>query len=392
MSVDEPVGARRAVAAAFVLNGTLFGVWASRVPAIKDAFALGEGALGLLLLCLAGGAIVSFPVAGVLSERIGAGALMRRMAVAYVVSFAVLGAAVVSGVVALLAVALAAFGAAFGSMDVAMNGRAAEVERAMGRPIMSGFHALFSLGAGVGAASGFFATRLDVPPATHFWMAAIVIGGACGPWVLRSRGGDSLGREAGADAAGPLVSLPRGPLLLVGLIALGVALGEGALADWSAVYLVYVTAATPSQAALGYAAFSVGMVALRLAGDRIVARVGPAFTVRASAAVALAGVTLAVSAPSTAWVIAGFGLMGAGYAIVMPLVFSRAAADPDVPPGIAIAGVATLAYGGMLLGPPVIGGVAELVGLRAAFATLALLALLSFALARQVGIPARDPG
>ena len=380
--------ARVAVAAAFALNGALFGVWASRVPAVKASFGLGEGALGLLLLCLAGGAIASFPVAGVLSDRVGAGPLVRRIAVGYVALFALLGAVVAAGDVWLLAAALAALGAAFGSMDVAMNGRAAEVERAAGRPIMSGFHALFSLGAGVGAASGFLASRLGASTPVHFWVAAAVLGATCGALMARGRHADALGHEATDEAGGPLLSLPRGPLLLVGLIGLGVALGEGALADWSAVYLVAVAAAPPAEAALGFAAFSVGMVALRLAGDRIVARFGPTATVRGSAVVALAGVALAVGVPDVAWVIGGFGLMGAGYAIVMPLVFSRAAADPDTPSGVAIAGVATLAYGGMLLGPPVIGGVAELVGLRGAFAMLAALALLSFALARHVTVPA----
>ena len=385
--------ARVAVAAAFALNGGLFGVWASRVPAIKGSFGLGEGELGIVLLCLAGGAIASFPIAGVLCGRVGAGPLTRRIAVGYVALFVALGAAAAGESVVPLAAALAGLGAAFGSMDVAMNGWAAEVERATGRPIMSGFHAVFSLGAGVGAGSGYVAARLALGAGAHFWLAAATLGLLCGVLLARGRGGVERrpGSEGGADAGAPLAALPRGTLLYVGLIALGVALGEGALADWSAVYLVAVTAATAPEAALGYTAFSLGMIALRLAGDRIVARIGPASTVRASAAVALGGVALAVGVPSTAWVIAGFALMGAGYAIVMPLVFSRAAADPRVPAGIAIASVATLAYGGMLLGPPVIGGVAELVGLRGAFVLLAALALMSFGLARHVAVPDAAP-
>ena len=376
------------MSALFALNGALFGVWASRVPAIKSGFGLSEGGLGLVLLALAAGAIVSFPVAGVLSERLGAPRLSRRLGVLYVLAFVVLGAATASGSTTLLVVALALFGAGFGSLDVAMNGWAAEVERDAGRPLMSGFHALFSLGAGVGAGSGFLATRLTLEVAVHFWIAAAVAG-AC---ALVTIGGSGSGPAPADSEPGattdpePLVALPRGALLLVGLIALGTALGEGALADWSAVYLVKVTGAGASVAALGYAAFSLSMVLLRLTGDRIVARLGPPNTVRASAAAAFAGIAIVALASSSGWVIAGFALMGAGYAIVMPLAFSRAAADSHVPPGIAIAGVATLAYGGMLLGPPAIGGLAELFGLRVGFAALAPLVVIAFLLARHVAI------
>jgi len=381
-------GARIAVAASFALNGALFGVWASRVPAIKSGFGLGEGGLGLVLLALAAGAIVSFPVAGVLSDRLGAARLSRRLSVLYVLAFTALGAAAASGSTALLIGALALFGAGFGSLDVAMNGWAAEVERDAGRPLMSGFHALFSLGAGVGAGSGFLATRLELGVPAHFWIAAAV-SGACALVAIGRSGSGPVRLRGEPDATGasePLVALPRGALLLVGLIAFGTALGEGALADWSAVYLVDVTGAGVSVAALGYAAFSLSMVLLRLAGDRIVARLGPPHTVRASAAAAFAGIAIVVVAPGSNGVIAGFALMGAGYAIVMPLAFSRAAADPHVAPGIAIAGVATLAYGGMLLGPPAIGGLAELFGLRVSFAALAPLVLVAFALARHVAI------
>ena len=177
------------------------------------------------------------------------------------------------------------------------------------------------------------------------------------------------------------MALPSGALLLAGTIAFAVSMGEGAMADWSAVFLRAVAGASEAQAALGYAAFSAAMVLTRLSGAMIVQRLGPVGTMRASGSVAFAGLALAAGAGTLALALPGFAMAGVGYAVVMPLVFSRAASDAAMRPGPAIAGVATLGYGGMLLGPPVMGFVAEAAGLRASFAMLAMLALVAVALA-----------
>ncbi len=359
----------RAVAAMFLFNGALFGAWASRIPVIKERFELDAGALGLLLLALAAGAIVSFPLAGALSDRIGAARLTRAIALVYAPALAAIG---LSPDLALLGSAVLLFGAAHGAMDVAMNGWAAEVERSLKRPVMSGFHAMFSLGAGLGAGSGFIAAEMDVGVAVHFLLfAALVAFPALAlarvPWT-------SATSVPGLGQRRPFLAVPRGRLLLIGLVAACVALGEGAMADWSAVFLVTVAAASEATAALGYAVFSITMVATRLLGDRIVHRFGPVATARASGGIALTGVLLATLGADRVSALAGFALMGVGYAVVMPLVFSRAANDPTARPGTAIASVATFGYGGMLLGPPAIGFLAELISLRAAFGLLALLA------------------
>ncbi|AXT24652.1 MFS transporter [Phaeobacter inhibens] len=352
----------------FVLNGALFGIWASRIPAVSEIHKLSPGGLGLLLLLMAAGAILSFPLAGRAADRIGAAHVTRRVALAYVLGLVLLALA---PNLPLLAAALFVFGAAHGSMDVAMNAWASEVEARAARPMMSSFHAMFSLGAGLGALSGYAAASIDAQIPAHFLVAGCVsalltLYMAQIPWVARPA------PESGA--AKPAL-LPRGALLAVGFVAFCGAVGEGAMADWSAIFLVLTTGASEADAALGFAVFSIAMVAMRLIGDLVVARIGPVTAGRLAGTSASLGALIAVGWGSYGAAMTGFALMGIGYALVMPLAFSRAASDPDLPAGAAIASVATFGYGGILIGPPMIGVTAELLSLPAAFLILAVLAV-----------------
>ena len=366
----------RAVTAAFTLNGMLFGVWASRVPGFKESFALSEATLGFLLLALAGGAIVSFPLAGGLSERWGASRMTILCAIFYCP--ALIGLALAPSPL-LLGVALFIFGALHGAMDVSMNGWGAQVENRMNRPTMSIFHAMFSLGAGLGAASGYIAVRMGVAPVGHFTVMAVA-GGALALWLMIPQRGPKPVAIA-AKGKGSFLALPSGRLAVVGLVAFCVSMGEGAMADWSAVFMEKLIKVSEAQAALGYAAFSATMVLTRLSGGILVQWLGPVKVTRASGLTAFVGLFIVLTTNSLTVALLGFAMIGVGYAVVMPLVFSRAANDPDVPSGPAIASVATVGYGGMLLGPPVVGFVAQVAGLRVSFAMLALLALLAVALA-----------
>lgn len=363
----------RAVAAAFALNGALFGIWASRVPAVAEKHGLSPGALGLVLLTMAAGAILSFPLAGRGSDRLGAYRVSWIAAIGYVVALALLA---VASNVALLAAALFLFGATHGAMDVAMNAWAGEVERATGRPIMASFHAMWSLGAGVGAGSGYLAVSFGAGIAPHFFAAGLVVALLTLPlmrigWVS----------DTAAQHGGPVFAFPRGALLLVGLVALGSSIGEGGMADWSAIFLVRVAGVDEASAALGYAVYSAAMVAMRFAGSGLVARFGPVAMARVAGVSASLGALLAVISGDFIPSLAGFVLMGLGYALVVPLAFSRAANDPVLRPGAAIASVSTLGYGGILIGPPLLGFVAQSFSLRAAFLLLAALALMVSALA-----------
>lgn len=357
----------------FILNGALFGIWASRIPAVRDRLELSHDALGYGLLFMAAGAVCSFPVTGRLTDRYGAVAVTRIVALLYTLSLVLLA---VAGGFWALAFCLFVFGAFHGSMDVAMNAWAAEVEQAYDKPVMSSFHAMWSLGAGLGALSGYVAVQMGLTVLVHF----LVAGGAVVAFALASSWVRWTSKRSERSQSS-VFALPSGALILVGFAAMCGALGEGAVADWSAIFLRDVSEAPESVAALGYAVFSVTMVAFRLAGAIVIMRFGPVATARFGGICAALGVFAVVFSVAPLPALAGFALMGIGYAVIMPLAFSRAASDPHVPPGQAIASVATLGYGGLLIGPPLIGFLAELFGLRLAFAVLLPLAVLIVLLA-----------
>ena len=357
----------------FILNGALFGIWASRVPAVAEIYGLSHSALGLLLLAMAGGAVCSFPFAGRAVDRRGAARVTRAVALIYPITLILLPLAPNA---LILGLALFAFGAAHGAMDVAMNGWGAEVERHFKRRMMSSFHAMFSLGAGIGALSGYIALQLGAGLFSHFLIASAAI--SASTLYLAKIAWSSA---TTATSQGSVFAFPRGALVLVGVVAFCSSLGEGAMADWSAVYLRDIVQTSQGTAALGYAAFSTAMVVVRLMGDQVAMRLGVVTAARAGGSVAFFGILLAISLPSTVTVLTGFAMLGIGYAVIMPLAFSRAANDPHVPPGQAISSVATLGYGGMLLGPPIIGFLAGISTLQWAFGLLAVLAALIVAIA-----------
>ncbi|MDB6452731.1 MFS transporter [Falsirhodobacter sp. 20TX0035] len=359
----------RCVAAAFALNGILLGSWASRIPAFVDRLALDEQRLGVLLLAMGIGALVSFPLAGRLSDRLGAVRLTRGIAAAYLLSIVILG---VSHSIWMLAAGLFAFGMFHGAMDVAMNSWASEVERHLKRSVMSSFHAMWSLGAGLGAAGGYVATTLDTSPGVQFGVVAVLSAAVFGPFLLAPWTSETRI----AQSHDPVFALPRGALVLVGVMALAAGLGEGAAVDWSAVFLRDILYAPEAQATFGYAIFSITMVVMRLSVDRLIMRFGAVRVARVSGVLAAAGYALCATTGLLPVALIGFVLMGLGYAAVFPMAVSRAANDPEVPAGQAIASVATLAYGAMLLGPPLIGLVAHETTLRLPFMVIAGAALL----------------
>lgn len=364
---DHASAARRVVSAIFFMCGTFIGMWASRIPHVKDATGLDESGFGLLLLVMACGAFVAFPLTGMLIDRLGAAPMTKLLAAANVLAFLLVGLA---PSVPLLTLALFFAGFSFGALDISMNGWGAEVETAYGRPIMSSYHGLFSLGAGAAAAVGGVAIELGLSVAVHFalWSAVLT------PlliWFWR-QAWPRAQAGPGEDKA-PLFALPRGALILVGLMALVAALGEGAMTDWAALYQIQDLGYSEALAPTAFTVFSVAMVVMRLAGDRVIARFGPVAVARVSGLVALIGCLLLVSGLNIWMVWAGSFVMGLGYAVLFPLAMSRAAGDPNMSKGAALAAVATLGYGAFLFGPPLLGFVGDLLSLRASFATVALL-------------------
>ncbi|MBX2806104.1 MAG: MFS transporter [Hyphomicrobiales bacterium] len=361
---------RFAVLALFTLNGALFGAWAARLPAIQQAFELGARDLGLLLLLPAAGAIVSFPLSGSSCDRYGAARVAGWLAIAFCPAMLLVAW---STNLAMLAVSIALFGAVMGALDVAMNSWGAEVERTGGRPIMSSFHAFFSLGVGLGAASGALAAWAEIGYPVHFTVFALLATGLV--WAGRCEW-PYAAPDAGSSSF--RFVLPKGKLLIVAVVAFAAAMSEGGMLDWSALFITNVLSGSESEGALGITIFSIAMVTMRLLGDRIIMALGPCLTIRICGLSAVAGGSLTFCASSLLIVYPGYFLMGVGYSIVFPLVFSRAANDGQLTQGRAIAAVAFFGYGGILIGSPLIGFLAEEITLRTTFSLFILLALIIF--------------
>ena len=375
--------ARAGVAAVFFLNGFGYGSWVPRIAEIQAKLALSEGQLGLALFMAAVGALFAMPLAGAAAHRYGSRAATAVTVVLFGLSLPGLALAPTP---LWFGFALLVVGAAAGALDVSMNAQGVAVEKRYWRPIMSSLHGMFSLGGMIGAAATGLIAGADVPLLPHFAgvAALVVVVGvvACRPLLPAAA-------EAGAE--GPGFARPSLGILVPGIVALAALLSEGAVADWSAVYLSTSLGAGTATAAAAFAAFSMMMAAGRFTGDALVARVGGDVVVRTGGALAAVGLglTLVIGHPVVA--VIGFGLVGAGLSCVFPVVLSSAARTPDLPPSAAIAAVCTVGYFGFLLGPPMIGGLAELIGLPAALGLVVLLCALIAALGSRPP-PQRAPG
>jgi MFS family permease len=353
-----PVRARWALATIFFVNGVILASWVPHIPAVKDRHGLGDGQLGLVLLAMATGAVLALPVAGWLVGRLGSRRLTSLAAVGFCL---LLPLPLASPTLPLLVACLALLGAVNGTLDVSMNAHAVALERRYGRPIMASLHALFSLGGVAGALLAGGAMWLGVSDLAHVSMAALVGAVAVGVTLAALGPGDGgIARSAPVFARPPRALLSLGGLAFLGLLA------EGAMGDWSAVYLRDALATTPALAAAGFAAFSLAMAAGRATGDGLVGRFGPARVLRTSSGLAAVGLGLGLVLGEPVTAIAGFGLVGLGIANVIPILFSAAGRVRGVPAGVALAAVTTLGYLGFLAGPPLIGLVAELASLPVA--------------------------
>jgi fucose permease len=377
-STAELRAARIACGTIFFVNGACFASWVVRIPAVQRRFALDAGTLGLVLLALAGGGLLATPAAAALVARWGARAMTRAAALIFSVLVAPPGLA---SSVTMLTLALVALGAANGTLNVAMNAQAAEIERRYGRPIMSSFHALFSLGGLVGAAVGGVVAERGVGPAAHLAgaaLVAVVVTFVAGLRLLPSRA------NVGANIR---FTRPTRALLVLGVVIVCCAFSEGAMDDWSTIFLRDVAGARPGAAAAGFAAFSLTMAAGRFAGDWTVARLGVRRQLCAGGLTAAAGVVLAV-AVATPWAgIVGFGLVGVGLSTLYPIVVSAAGRMPGADSGTAIAAVTGMGGLGFLAGPPLIGLLADQVTIRIAILMVPLAGVVVAVVGRRVREP-----
>jgi MFS family permease len=367
-----------AVVARFLVHGLVVSTWVSRIPSIKSSLDLGDGLFGLALLGTAIGSVIGIPVCGYFVTRYGS----RRAAsfTSIGLSLALIPAAFAFNALTLF-MALFMFGFMAGSNDVAMNSQGVAIERLIGINTMSRFHAMFSIGGIAGAAIGGVIASRGISPQIHLPAAALLIAifaVSTGPYLMETR----------PDARTPSLrpSLQHLPPALLVLSAIGfcIFLSEGAIADWTAIYLKQILNAGPGLAAAGYAVFSATMSIFRLFGDTISTKLGPAWTIRGGAALASIGLASALLVHSPYAALPGIALTGIGFSSIIPLVFAAGGKIPGIGEGAGVATVSGLGYIGFLVGPPAIGFLSQISSLRVGLAFVVLLSALAASLVTVV--------
>lgn len=370
--------ARRASRAHFAALGVLGGAWGVHIPSVKAQYELGEGALSLVLFAIAVGAVLSLFFAGRTIGRLG----VRRALVLGALVMAASLAAVLHwpGLPALLP-SMVMFGAAMSLYDVALNAEGTALESVSGRAIMGNLHGMFSVGGMVGAALAALLLRLEIAPALQL---AAIAAAVMAVVVLAARHMlDTHPQDDKAEGQAHF-AWPRGPLLVIGLLIFAGMTAEGVMYDWSVLYLKQELGLPQAQAGLGFAVFSAAMALARFGGDALRARLPEPTLLRGGAT--LAGLAMAalllIGHP---WVaLAGYALVGIGLALIVPILYNAATRVPGVSRAAAIASVSSIGYSGFLVGPPLIGSVAQAVSLTAAM-SLVVVAMAALALgARRI--------
>ncbi|MCS0584889.1 MFS transporter [Massilia pinisoli] len=356
----------------FTVFGVIMGSWAGRIPAMAERIHASHAALSMVLLCGGLGAVLSYPVSSHMMRSFGARTTMLMSGMALLVVLVAIGAA---PTVPSLMMAVLSLGITASTFDVAVNSAATRREKQTGKSELSKLHGLGCAGGLAGATLGSVMAGLHIAPVTHFVMLA-------SPLAMALYFGCSL---LDADRAGEAVekksfSLPRGPLLFLGALGFLGSMAEGSIADWSGVFLKEHFGASDALAPLALSAFSVMMLLARLVGDKLKARYGARPLVSSGSMVGAAGLFFAVLSPNAYLALFGFAIAGMGMALVFPFVFSAAGAQGPA----ALAGVASMAYSGSLIGPPVIGAIAQGMGIQVAIAYVGGLAsLIAFVASRS---------
>lgn len=350
---------------AFFIAGFGIAAWAPLVPYAKARAQLNEGTLGLLLLCLGVGSIIAMPAAGALASRFGCRRVLSAGTILLCVALPML--ATVSSIPLLMA-GLFLFGAGLGTVDSTVNLQAVIVERASGKTMMSGFHGLFSLGGIVGAAGVSALLGLGLSPLSATLVVIVITLAAllkAAPHLL----------PYGSESSGPAFAIPHGVVLFIGCLCFIVFLAEGAVLDWSAVFLSDERGLDEAYAGLGYAAFALTMTIGRLTGDAIVRRLGAKRVIVIGGLLATAGMLLATLLPAWETALLGYALVGAGCSNIVPVLYTAVGKQTVMPEHIAVPAITTLGYAGILAGPALIGFIAHGSSLSVAFVLIAVLLL-----------------
>lgn len=360
---QQEASSRLATRIAFFVAGFGLACWAPLVPLAKARLEIDEGSLGLLLLCLGAGSVLTMQLTGAFISKLGARPIIviGGLGQAILLPFLALAPTVPA-----MAIALLLFGGFLGLIDVSMNVHAVEVEKHSTKPLMSGFHGLFSVGGFVGALLLTAALSAQVSPATGTIAAAALMIGA----ILFAA--PRLIDTPQAEEA-PLLVVPRGIVALLALLAAITFLTEGAMLDWGALLLTGNGLLPTAQAGIGYSVFAVAMTIGRLTGDAVVARLGDRRTMFWGGLLAIAGYVVLLTAPFASIALLGFLLIGLGASNTVPVLFRQAGTQTVMPAGLAIAAVTTVGYAGVLAGPAGVGFAAQAIGLPGAFWMLTIM-------------------
>ncbi|KIQ56914.1 MFS transporter [Pseudomonas fluorescens] len=347
---------------AYLIAGVGIAAWAPLVPYAKARANLDEGTLGLLLLCLGVGSILAMPISGALAARFGCRRVLSGGTILVCLALPLL--ATMTSLPWLVA-ALFLFGAGLGTVDSTVNLQAVIVERASGKTMMSGFHGMFSLGGIVGAAGVSALLGLGLSP-----LGATLVVNALLLVALLKAAPHLL--PYGSESSGPAFAIPHGVVLFIGILCFIVFLAEGAVLDWSAVFLTTERGVETAYAGLGYAAFALTMTVGRLTGDSVVRRLGPKRIIIYGGTLAATGFLLATLAPMWQAALLGYALVGAGCSNIVPVLYTAVGKQTLMPEAIAVPAITTIGYAGILAGPALIGFVAHGSSLSVAFGLIAL--------------------
>jgi MFS family permease len=380
MRRDDPLVNRKAVAVLFGVNGFIMGAWAPQIPLLLPRHSITESTLGLLILCLGLGAVGAMLFSG---RLIGAYGSTRVLALFSIAASPALALVVLSPNLAALVLAMTFMGAMLGSMDVAMNANAVQIERALGRAIMSSSHGFWSLGGFVGGLGGAYLIA-------HIGAErqALIVAGTALLLVLAAlpflhKDAPAARSETAAPREKTALIIRDARLWILGVMALVAMIPEGAVLDWAAIFLTKELGAGLFAAGLGFALFSGAMAIMRFAGDTLRTRHGAVKTLRISAVVAALGLAVSGLAPTPAMAIMGFAIAGLGVANIVPILFSAAGNHAGLPTGVGISTVTMVGYSGILVAPSAIGFVGEHIGFRATYLTLAVLMLVLASMAAR---------
>ena len=371
LDANQPA-TRLATRLAFLVAGFGIACWAPLVPLVKQQLNLDEGLLGLLLLSLGVGAITAMLFTGVLSARYGSKPII--IAGGFGLTF-VLPLLVIVSSPFMLGVALFVFGASLGAIDVAMNIHAVDVERAADKPLMSGFHALFSVGGFIGASATTFLLSIDITPFLSCLLCAalmLIVMLITWPKLLPNSGKIAIN----STEKMPLIVIPKGAVLLLSLLAAIMFLIEGAILDWGALLITGMGQAEKAQGGLGYMLFAIAMTLGRFSGDAISAYLGDKAVIFWGGAITFAGFIVLLCIPIPVIALSGFFLIGLGASNIVPVFFRRAGSQTSMSPALAVAAIGTFGYTGILVGPAIIGFIADIFSLPTSFWMLAALVCL----------------